>query len=141
MIYLNKDERNIIGLTLSETSRVSSPYYLFVFQSDGLKKEEPVVFIAPDVSMYPDRLNIFELVEGESGSTSFADGYEPLEEDMAHLSLMRGQYTYKVYESETKVTTVAGTTGRVVETGRMTVQTTEDEPDKGQNNEQPKIYD
>lgn len=141
MIYINKGQRNVIGLTLTETSRVSSPYYLFVFTSDGAKIQEEVIFVAPDVSGYPERLNIFELVEGSTGSKTFANAHEGLEEGEAHLSLQRGQYTYKVYESETLVTEVALTTGNVVEVGRMVVELSEDEEDKGQNNNERSIYE
>lgn len=140
MIYINKGQKNIVGLTLTETSRVTSPYYLFVFTSDGAKFQEEVIFVAPDVSGYPERLNIFEIVEGSTGSKTFANGHELLLEGEAHLNLESGQYTYKVYESETLVTEVALTTGNIVETGRMVVQLTEDEEDKGQNSNERNVY-
>lgn len=141
MIYIKKAKRNIIGLTLSETSRVSSPFYLFVIKSNGMKKDEEIIFVAPDISLYPDRLNIFELIEGENGSTLFANGYVPLVSGESHLKLMRGQYTYKVYESETFVTTKGATTGALIEEGFLVVQPSEDEDDKGQNNNERNIYE
>ncbi len=140
MIYIEKNKRNIIGLTLSETSKVSNPFYLFVFKSNGLKTDEEIIFIAPDLSAYPERLNIFELTEGENGSATFGNAHEVLSEGGAHLNLMRGQYTYTVYESLELVQTVGETTGLIVETGLMIVQATEDEADKGQNNNERNIY-
>ena len=141
MITLKKNQRNIIAVTLNESSRVSSPFYLFLFQSDGAKREDKVIFIAPDTSAHQDRINIFELIEGENGRKTFANGYKSLSAGASHLSLMRGQYTYEVYESSAIVDTVEETTGRIVESGILIVGTTEDEEDKGQNNNELNVYE
>lgn len=140
MIFLKKAQRNIIALTLEESSRISNPFYLFVFTSDGMKENEEVIFIAPDVSGYKERFNIFELTEGENGSLTFSNGHNVLGSGESNLKLMRGHYTYKVYESSELVTTVAETSGRVLEVGKMVVQSSEDEADKGQNSINRNIY-
>lgn len=127
MIFIKKNQRNIIAVTLNETSRVTSPFFLFEFESDGSKNDEKIIFISPDISSHPNRINIFELIEGENGSKTFANGHESLSSGESHLNLMRGQYTYKVYESTEIVESVEETTGRIVEQGIMVVQSTEDE--------------
>jgi len=123
MIYINKNQRNLIGLTLSESSQLEEPYYLFTFTPEWAVDPEPIIFTAPDISIAKNRLKIFELIEGEEG-----------------IILKGGQYTYRVYESTEIAENVGDTTGRVVEQGRMNVMYTEDEADQGQNNEVSDIY-
>lgn len=124
MIYINKNERNLIGLTLTESSTIEEPYYLFTFTPEwGIDVVEPIIFTAPDISIAKQRLNVFELIEGEEG-----------------ITLKGGQYTYRVYESIEFVESVEETTGRIVEQGRMNVMYTEDEADQGQNNEINSVY-
>ncbi len=81
MIYINKGEVNSIVLTLTEVSTLTSPYYLFVFQNEMNPTSDPILFTAPDDSDYPERFNLFYLDE-------------PVD-----VELMKGQYTYSVYES------------------------------------------
>lgn len=103
MIYINKDEVNNIVLTLSEVSSLNNPYYLFVFQSEFNPEADPIYFTAPDISTYPERFNQFLLDE-------------PVD-----VELMKGQYTYTVYEAITEPEDVNDTTGDVIEEGRMVV--------------------
>lgn len=143
MIYINKNATNIIDVTLLENSKLAAPIFLFVFTPEFTTEENPVpiYFTAPDLSAYPQRINLFELVEGENGNISEASGFEELEEGGAHLKLRRGQYSYKVYESENETLDPDETTGRVIEEGRLVVETEIDEEDKGQNNEPNDIYE
>ena len=103
MIYINKDEVNNIVLTLSEVSTLTNPYYLFVFQNEMNPESTPILFTTTDISAYPERFNQFELDE-------------PVD-----VELMKGQYSYSVYESLTPPTSIEDTTGEVIEEGRMVV--------------------
>lgn len=103
MIYINKGEVNSIVLTLSEVSTLPSPYYLFVFQNEMNPTSDPILFTNPDESPYPERFNLFYLDE-------------PVD-----VELMKGQYSYSVYESIIPPTSIDDTTGVVIEEGRMVV--------------------
>jgi hypothetical protein len=103
MIYINKGEVNSIVLTLNEVSSLSSPYYLFVFQNEMNPTSDPILFTTTDESPYPERFNLFYLDE-------------PVD-----VTLMKGQYSYSVYESTTPPTEINDTTGIVIEEGRMVV--------------------
>ena len=103
MIYINKDELNSIVLTLTEVSTLTNPYYLFVFQNEMNPESDPILFTTADISAYPERFNQFELDE-------------PVD-----VELMKGQYSYFVYESLIPPVTIEDTTGDVIEEGRMVV--------------------
>jgi hypothetical protein len=103
MIYIKKDEVNQIILTLTEVSTLPNPYYLFVFQNEMDKLSAPITFYTPDSSAYPERFNQFLLDE-------------PVD-----LELIKGQYTYSIYESHITPPTIANSTGVVIEEGRMVV--------------------
>jgi len=103
MIYIKKDEVNQIILTLTEVSTLPTPYYLFVFQNEMDKLSAPITFYTADLSAYPERFNQFELDE-------------PVD-----LELIKGQYTYSIYESSITPPTIANSTGFVIEEGRMVV--------------------
>lgn len=103
MIYIKKDEFNQIILTLTEVSTLPNPYYLFVFQNEMDKLSTPITFYTADTSAYPERFNQFILDE-------------PVD-----LELIKGQYTYSIYESYIIPPTIANSTGVVIEEGRMVV--------------------
>lgn len=103
MIYINKDEINNIVLTLSEVSSLSNPFYLFVFQNEMNPQSDPILFTTSDISAYPERYNQFLLDE-------------PVD-----VVLIKGQYSYSVYESLTEPTSIEDTTGIIIEEGRMVV--------------------
>ncbi len=103
MIYINKDEVNNIVLTLSEVSTLTNPYYLFVFQNEMNPESTPILFTTTDISAYPERYNQFLLDE-------------PVD-----VELIKGQYSYFVYESLIPPTSIEDTTGDVIEEGRMVV--------------------
>lgn len=103
MVYINKGEVNSIVLTLTEVSTLSAPYYLFVFQNEMNPTSDPILFTNLDESPYPERFNLFYLDE-------------PID-----VELVKGQYTYSVYESTIPPTEISDTTGVVIEEGRMVV--------------------
>lgn len=103
MIYIEKNISTNIALTLTESSRLAVPYYLFHFVNEINKTETFATF--EDISGYPERFNLFTM----------------------QLDYVKGQYTYTVYESENqKPETIADTTGYIVETGIMIVHSDED---------------
>lgn len=104
MIYITKGQLNEVCLTLAESSIIENPYYLFVFEHEFDTSEDPILWQPTDTSSYPQRYNLFELVEGTD------------------LTLTQGQYTYKVYESVDVPTSVEDTNGIVIEEGRMVVE-------------------
>jgi len=112
MIYIIPNQLNQIVLTLDESSRLTNPSYLFEFENEF--NLEKTYWTTPDISN-SCRYNLFELNENSSGSTSGGTG--------STLSLYVGQYTYTVYESTVPTLSISGTTGRVVETGKMVVAT------------------
>lgn len=112
MIYLYKNQINTICLTLTESTTIPTPFFLFVFTpefTDGT----PITWVGTDVSLYPDRYNLFQLVEG------------------VDVTLTRQQYKYEVYEASTEPTTIEDCIG-LIEEGRMVVEL---------NNNQASIYD
>ena len=108
MIYLEKDSVNTFVLTLTETSTISNPYYLFVFQNEFNKDSQGFQWMGTDTSAYIERYNLFELTEG------------------VDATFVIGQFTYTVYESEGPIVIVDQaidyySTLNVVEEGRMVV--------------------
>lgn len=110
MIYIVPDSINKIVLTLTESSTLLSPYYLFEFENEF--NNEIIYWSVPDESS-SCRYNLFTLTENSSGSTTGGTSN--------NLSLVVGQYTYNVYESSIQTLEIAQTTGKVIETGRMVV--------------------
>lgn len=103
MIYIQRDTAKTIGLTLSQTSQLAEPHYLFEFTNELTLAVTLLHF--NDTSGYPERANLFNMT----------------------IDLPIGQYTYKVYESvDDNPETIADTTGYVVQTGIMVVHGTDD---------------
>lgn len=84
---INKNSNNRLIFTLTEKSTLTSPTFLFDFNSDVTG--ESVCFIAADLSSYPERFNEFIITE-TSGTNIYTSGTITLEPE--------GQWTYKVYE-------------------------------------------
>jgi hypothetical protein len=101
MIYIDKDTINTFVLTLKEDTTISEPIYLFVFQNEYDLDSDKIYWIGTDTSTYKDRYNLFTLEEG------------------VDVTFVKGQYVYKVYESETIPEDETGLT--LVEEGRMVV--------------------
>ena len=117
MIYLGKNITNQFVLTLTESSRLTTPYYLFEFINEYELGSTSVFFTTPDISNYTNRYNQFSLIESTTGSTSGGTSIP--------LSLTIGQYEYKVYESTGSTLSISDTTGRILEEGRMVVASNE----------------
>jgi hypothetical protein len=119
VIYIEKSSTNNIVLTLSESSKLSTPNFLFIFLNEYNLEAQSITFSTPDISSYPNRYNQFVLIESATGSTT--GGYN------VPLSLVSGQYKYTVYEGLTASLDINDTTGIVIEEGRMVVSGTDDD--------------
>ena len=105
MIYIEKGEVNTFALTLSEVTTLVDPFYLFVFEDEFNTAVDPILWLGVDTSNYPYRYNLFTL-------------------DEVDLDLVKGQYTYKVYESSTPIVIDENTDltdFNLIEEGRMVV--------------------
>ena len=102
MIYINKDTTNEFALTLTESSVISNPYFLFKFVWELDEDLTPIYWVGTDTSPYIDRYNLFNLEEGVDATFKI------------------GQYSYTVYES-VDPTPIDETGLTEVEEGRMVV--------------------
>jgi hypothetical protein len=109
MIYIDKGQANNIVLTLTENSTLSNPYYLFVFENEYETDVEPIELHLTDTSTATNRYNLFVLTEGSGTGDD--------------VELVKGQYTYKIYEAAAPPSTVTDTTEIVIEEGRMVTNT------------------
>jgi hypothetical protein len=104
MIYINKGYTNTFALTLTESTTISNPYFLFKFVWELDETLTPVYWVGTDTSPYAERYNLFTLTEG----------IDPI--------FKIGQYKYEVYEASTQPTDETGLTK--IEEGRMVVDGT-----------------
>lgn len=119
MIYIEKSTTNNVILTLSESSKLTTPNFLFVFLNEYNLEAQSITFSTPDISSYTNRYNQFVIVESATGSTT--GGYN------VPLSLVSGQYKYTVYEGLTASLDISQTTGIIIEEGRMVVSGNDDD--------------
>ena len=106
MIYIDKGEINTFALTLSEVTTLVDPYYLFVFEGEYNTAVEPIYWVGTDTSNWPVRYNLFTLEEG------------------VDVTLIKGQYKYSVFESDTPIIVDENTNTdelNLIEEGRMVV--------------------
>lgn len=106
MIYIDKGEINTFALTLSEVTTLVDPYYLFVFEGEYNTAVEPIYWLGIDESNWPVRYNLFTLEEG------------------VDVTLIKGQYKYSVFESDTPIIVDENTNTdelNLIEEGRMVV--------------------
>jgi hypothetical protein len=106
MIYINKDTNNEFALTLTESTTITDPFFLFKFVWEYDESIAPIYWVGTDYSSYPDRYNLFYIEEGVDATFS------------------QGQYRYEVYESDQSITIDENTseTGLTkIEEGRMVV--------------------
>lgn len=112
MIYLKNNIVNTVVLTLTETSTLSNPFYLFEFIPE-FSESDSIFFTTSDLSPATFRYNEFDIELNLTGSTTGGTSVA--------LNLVSGQYEYKVYESTGQTLSISATTGNVVESGRMVV--------------------
>lgn len=116
MIFLQKNTVNKVVLTLSENSRLASPFYLFELTNEfqTYPYATPIYYTTPDTSSATIRFNLFDFELSSTGSTTGGTAVA--------LNLQSGQYNYKVYEATASTLSVSATTGNIVESGRLIVQ-------------------
>lgn len=119
MIYIEKNRENNVILTLTESSSLTTPNFLFIFLNEYNLEAQTITFSTPDISNYTNRYNQFVLIESATGSTT--GGYN------VPLSLVSGQYKYTVYEAPFATLNINDTTGIVIEEGRMVVSGDDDD--------------
>lgn len=110
MIQITKNATNNIALTLTEKCTLTSPDYLFVFQSDETR--DSYEFIAADTSTYTDRYNLFAIIETNSTPDPLAGEVE--------LPLV-GFYTYTIYEQNSATNLNPANATGIVEVGKVQV--------------------
>lgn len=96
-LLVRKGETNWLTVTAQELSTSESPIYKFVFTHDT--EQIPKEINLTDESEFKDSYNLFKLIEGTD------------------LSLITGQYEYKIYDSN----------NALVEVGKMIVLSTDEE--------------
>jgi hypothetical protein len=101
-----------VVLTLSETSTLVDPFYLFEFIPE-FSQSNSIFFTTSDLSPSTFRYNLFDIELSSTGSTSGGTNVA--------LNIVPGQYKYKIYESTGQTLSISATTGNVVESGRMVV--------------------
>jgi len=102
MIYIARDTNNEFALTLTESSTISNPYFLFKFVWEYDESINALYWYGTDYSPYPDRYNLFYL------------------DEPTDVEFKQGQYKYEVYESATG-TEVDETGLNKIEEGRLVV--------------------
>jgi hypothetical protein len=109
MIYLDKSTTNTFVLTLTESTTISNPTFLFKFVWELDESLTPIYWVGTDTSAYTYRYNLFTLEEGVDATFKI------------------GQYRYEVFESVTPITVDENTTEvglTKIEEGRMVVDGT-----------------
>jgi hypothetical protein len=123
MILLQKSQSNQICLTLSELENQSLPInWLFRFTLDQEENYEYLLFLE-DISLFPQRYNLFDLVEGTDATFKFI-----------------GDYGYEVYQMPNNTSTNF-TLGLLVENGKMRLLETEVQTPTFTTNIDTPIYD
>ena len=106
MIYIDKGATETIVLTLTESTTITNPVFLFKFTWETDLDVDPLYWIGTDTSTYDYRYNKFELIEGTD------------------VTFRIGQYVYEVYEAPTGSTPTDETGLDLVEEGRLVVNGT-----------------
>ena len=111
MILLQKNTINAkIALTLHEKTTISNPVYLFELTNDLTNIS--YYFIASDSSNYPNRYNLFTIIETTSSPTPLT----------GKITLGKaGYYSYRIYE-QSSLTNLNPAGLAIVETGKCLLQ-------------------
>jgi len=103
-IVLNMGAANTVIMTLSERVTITSPFFLFHFQSKFNNTEERF-FQATNISNNKIRYDEFEITE--TSSPNYNGG---------EVDLFTGEWTYDVYQASASTLSISGTTGGIIET-------------------------
>jgi hypothetical protein len=116
MIYIEKNKLNKVALELSNLlPSTPSNVFLFEFVYEANQNTYSRYFYAPDISVYQNRYNLFDIDENYLGATG-TTATNPIQ-------LEPGQYFYNIYSSTFSVdfSDLSPFTGSVLSTGRMVV--------------------
>jgi hypothetical protein len=108
MINLNFGSNNV-ALTLTESTTISNPKYLFQFVNDTSLEE--VCFIASDTSNFKERYNLFVIQLVAKNAINLLNGQIYLSDN--------GYWTYNVYEQASATNLIVEDSGALVETGKV----------------------
>jgi hypothetical protein len=108
MINLNFGSNNV-ALTLTESTTISNPKYLFQFVNDTSLEE--VCFIASDTSNFKERYNLFVIQLVAKNAINLLNGQIYLSDN--------GYWTYNVYEQASATNLNVENSGALVETGKV----------------------
>jgi len=100
VILINQADTTVFDITLTELVTLTNPYYLFVFTNKQTSEVSKVLL--SDSSSYPTRYNRFTFTEPTD------------------LTLIAGDYVYKVYEKSVANLTIPAET-YLLETGILRV--------------------
>jgi hypothetical protein len=114
MINLNFGSNNV-ALTLTESTTISNPKYLFQFINDTSLEE--VIFIASDTSNFKERYNLFVIQLVAKNAINLLNGQIYLSDN--------GYWSYNVYEQASASNLNVEDSGALVETGKVLYNFTE----------------
>ena len=106
MLVINKNANNTFIVTVTEKVSISSPYFLFVFQSDVTS--EKVIFLQSNTSTHTDRYDEFIITE-RSTSLNASSGIVEMNP--------HGTWTYKIFEQASSSNLLEANTGALLEIG------------------------
>lgn len=110
VILINKNQNNLITVTLLEKATLDSPVYLFRFTNDV--QGNAVRFIATNISAYNSRYDQFLITE-TSGTTNLTSGVIELSP--------AGSWSYSIYEQTSLTNLNENLATGIVETGKVKV--------------------
>lgn len=119
MIYIEKNALNKVALELSNLlPSTPSNVFLFEFVYEGNQNRYSRWFYTPDISVYQNRYNLFDIDENFLGATG-TTALNPIQFEP-------GQYYYNIYSSTYSVdfNDLSPFTSSVLSTGRMVVSGT-----------------
>ena len=109
-IVINKGTVNGVVATLSERSKLINPFYLFVFTSKfSTSKDEKKTSVQSSFSNSRYDLLLIEEINQPDAL-------------QGQIYLLEGEWSYKVYESETQTLNVEDTTGEIIQQGLIIVK-------------------
>jgi hypothetical protein len=129
MINLNFGSNNV-ALTLTESTTISNPNYLFQFINDTSLEE--VVFIASDTSNFKERYNLFVIQLVAKNAINLLNGQIYLSDN--------GYWTYNVYEQTSATNLNIEDSGVLVETGKVLYNFTENNTIELEQNNKILVY-
>jgi hypothetical protein len=113
MIYIKHNTTNQVCLTLTESTTLLNPYFLFEFENTQTNAKQ--YYSGSDLSTYKSRFNLFEITEDSEGELNAIN---------APIKLVSGQYIYRVYQTATQSIDTNDIVGDVLEEGIMIVSGT-----------------